>query len=86
MNYKGLEDATMEYEVEYTVTNYGGTITLDRIYPFSDYVEEMFYNGVLMREINLDEDGMYRLTIHVAGDGYVSVNRIEEYVGWVSIE
>lgn len=76
----------MEYQVEYTISNYGGTVTLDTIYPQSDYIEEMFYNGVLFQTINLDNDGLYRRSIHVAEDGYLSVHGLEEYVGWVSIE
>jgi hypothetical protein len=85
MNHKGLEDI-MEYEVEYTVRQCGCEITLDTIYPASDYVEEMFYNGTLFRTVNLDEDGKYRLHIHLAEDGYLSINELEEYLGWVCIE
>lgn len=76
----------MEYTVEYTISGYGGTIALDSVYPQSDYVEEMFYNGALFQTVNLDDDGLYRLSIHVAEDGYLSINGLEEYVGWVSID
>jgi hypothetical protein len=76
----------MDYQVEYIVNEYGGTITLNSIYPQSDYVEEMFYNGVLLQTVNLDNDGRYRLSIHVAEDGYLSINYLGEYVGWVSID
>jgi hypothetical protein len=76
----------MEYKVEYTITYYGETITLNSIYPKSDYVEEMFFNGSLFQTINLDNDGKYRLSFHLADDGYLSINGLEEYVGWVEID
>lgn len=74
----------MEYEVEYTISEFGGSITLNKVWPESDYVEQMFYNGALFHTINLEEDGDYRLTIHVADDGHLSINSLEEYVGWRS--
>lgn len=76
----------MEYQVEYTISNYGGTITLGSIHPQSDYVEEMFYNGTLFQTINLDNDGLCRLNIHVDDDGYLSIHELEKYVGWVTID
>lgn len=76
----------MEYQVEYTISEYGGTITLDSVHPASDYVEQMFFNGSLFQTVNLDEEGVYRLSIYLAEDGYLSINGLEEYVGWVGID
>lgn len=76
----------MEYEVEYTISEFGGSITLNKVWPESDYVEGLFYNGSLFHTINLDEYGDYRLNVHVAEDGYLSINGLEEYVGWRNID
>ena len=50
--------------------------------PTSLFVEEMFYNGALFRNVNISEDGKYQMTITLEDDGTFNIDEILVYKGW----
>lgn len=75
----------MKHEIKYSVISNSNTITLNQIYPESDYVESLFYNESLFNSIDLDNDGDFRLTVDITDDGDFNINGLEGYTNVVLI-
>lgn len=71
------------YRVEYFDDQAG--LTLMDIEPYSSYVEELFYNGALLRQVNLDKHGQYLVTVDIDIDGDIHVLGKEKYIGWIDV-
>lgn len=69
--------------IEYTI-GYDG-LNLSWMEWHSDWVEEMFYNGTLFRDVSVDmeQHGRYRLYFKYDDDGNITVFRKEYKIGWV---
>ena len=61
-------------------------LTLVGIEPPSDYVEEMFYNGQLLREVHLGDCGKFMLDIWLEEDGSFKIEGKFKYRGWCEVE
>jgi hypothetical protein len=79
----------MKHYIEFKINpTMPSRLELISIEPESNFVEEMFYNDTLFRDVDLDDYdyGKFRLQVWVAEDGYVSVNCLQRWLGWVDIE
>lgn len=78
----------MDYYVEFRINSLTQKLELLGVDPPSPHVEQMFYNETLFREVDLDryESGKFRLDVDISEDGYISVNSLEEWMGWVEVD
>lgn len=77
------EDNQTFYSVEYTDYN---DITLVSVQPPSDYVETLFYNGELLREVHLNDSGKFRLDFWLDSEtGEVVYEGKFKYYGWIEV-
>jgi hypothetical protein len=74
----------IEYVIKYYDDRNG--LELKEIQPHSDYLEEAFFNGSLLYSVNLEEPGLYRLTVTLSEDGEITPVCKEEYLGWVLVD
>lgn len=78
----------MDYYVEFRINSLTRKLEFLSVDPPSRYVEQMFYNESLFREVDLDDYdcGKFRLDVKVTEDGSVSVNSLEKWLGWVEVD
>lgn len=78
----------MDYYVEFKINSLTRKLELLKIDPPSSYAEQMFYNESLFVNVDLDQydSGKFRLDVNISEDGYISVNGLEEWIGWVEVD
>lgn len=72
------------YMVEY-IDDRDGLTMLDAD-PNTQYIEDMFYEGKLFKDVDLETPGKYRLYLTIDEGEVVTVFGKQEYVGWVDID
>lgn len=78
------EDFDIEYVVKYV--DDGNGVSIKSIHPESDYLEEAFYNGSLLYNVNLKDTGLFALTVTMSEDGVIEVLSKEKYIGWIPVK
>lgn len=78
----------MDYYVEFKINSLTRKLELLNIDPPSSYAEQMFYNESPFMNVDLDryDSGKFRLDVNISEDGYISVNGLEEWIGWVEVD
>lgn len=72
------------YSVQYEDEPNG--ISLVKIQPFSEYVETMFWNGTLLKDVHLGDRGKFMLDIWLEDDGSFKIEGKFKYRGWLEVE
>lgn len=72
------------YSVEYS--DDGDGITLISVTPHSNYIEELFYNGTLFRDVHLNDVGNFSLDLWLSEDGDFRIEGKFKYCGWLEVE
>lgn len=74
-----------EYQLMVSVA-YGQEPKLDCMKPHSDYIENLFASGAVLRDIELDRVGDYLVDVDLYDDGSFEVTGIFYNEGWVMFE
>lgn len=72
------------YSVKYTDDRDG--LTLVSITPHSNYIEEMFYNGSLLKDVHLGDIGNFSLDLWLSEDGDFRIEGKFKYCGWLEVK
>lgn len=82
------EELLVEDDVEYVIQyrDDGNGLTLKSVYPESSYLEESFYNGSLLYNVDLEDMGLFALTVTLSEDGIIKVVNKAKFIGWISVE
>jgi hypothetical protein len=52
-----------KFKLKYQIQNYGGSIELLSVEPACPYVEDCFYEGKVLQQVYLDDDGVFEITV-----------------------
>lgn len=75
-----------EYQLMVSVGDYEREPKLDCIKPHSDYIEQLFVSGSILKGVELDRIGDYLVDVDLYEDGSTKVVGILYNEGWVDFD